>query len=490
LGDGYQRRSYLINDRRNRPLIQSATELEAEVRRSITLTLLCGLAFATVNAQPVPPRPNIVLIITDDMGYGDLGSYGSPDIKTPNIDGLATAGVRFTQFYANGPTCTPTRAGLITGRYQQRFAMERPLGHATSPDGALGLPSTGWSLPQLLQNHGYDTALIGKWHLGYLPQFSPKAHGFMSFFGFKAGYIDYYQHTDNGGQPDLFENDAPVKVDGYMTDLITERSVSYIDAHAKSPFFLEVAYNVPHWPYQVPDQPSTAIGNSRHVLPHDEDPGTRADYVKMMERADQGVGRILSAIGRNGIAANTLVIFTNDNGGEWLSRNAPLFNRKFSVYEGGIRVPAIMRWPGRLPAGVVTDQVGITMDLTATILAVTGAPVPADGKLEGINLMPLLARGAALQSRTLFWRVVSPTRPTLDQRAVRDGDWKLFVEGGPARMMLYNLRDDIGERNDLAASNTAVVRRLAQLLQAWEKDVDAEAKTLPGGSNKSVPGRK
>jgi arylsulfatase A-like enzyme len=449
------------------------------VVRSVLLAAICGLSLASLHAQTAAPsRPNIVLIITDDMGYGDLGSYGSPDIKTPNIDGLARAGVRFTQFYANGSTCTPTRAGLITGRYQQRFALERPLAHASSPDGTRGLPATGRSLPQLLQNHGYATGLIGKWHLGYLPQFSPKAHGFTSFFGFKAGYIDYYQHTDAGGHSDLFENETPAKVDGYMTDLITERSVSYIDAHATSPFFLEVAYNVPHWPYQVPDHPSTAIDNARHIMPYDENPATRADYVKMMERADQGVGRILAAIDRNGLAANTLVIFTNDNGGEWLSRNAPLFNRKFSVYEGGIRVPAIMRWPGRLPAGEVTDQVGITMDLTATIVAAAGAPIPADAKFEGINLMPVLARGAKPVSRTLFWRIVSPT---LHQRTVRDGDWKLFIDS-PGRVMLYNLRDDVGERHDLSAANSAVVRRLSQQLAAWEKDVDAEAKASAGGS--------
>jgi arylsulfatase A-like enzyme len=442
--------------------------------RSIRLVAVCGFALVSVHAQPAAPaRPNILLIITDDMGYGDLGSYGSPDIKTPNIDGLAKAGVRFTQFYANGPTCTPTRAGLITGRYQQRVTLERPLSHATTPDGTLGLRPTGRSLPQLLRNHGYATGLIGKWHLGYRPEFSPTAHGFESFFGFKAGYIDYYQHTDGGGQSDLFENETPVNVDGYMTDLITDRAVSYIDAHAKAPFFLEVAYNVPHWPYQVPDHPSTAIDNARHVGAYDENPNTRADYVKMMERADQGVGRILAAIDKQGLAANTLVIFTNDNGGEWLSRNAPLFNRKASVYEGGIRVPAIMRWPGRIPAGVVTPQVGITMDLTATILAVSGAPVPADARLEGMNLLPLVAKGATSAPRVLFWRVSAP----VNQRTVRDGDWKLLIDG-PGRVMLYDLSKDVGEREDRSASNPAITRRLVQQLAAWEKEVDSEAKSL------------
>lgn len=455
------------------------------MHRLIPITILCGLAFASLHAQPAPARPNIVLIITDDMGYGDLGSYGGTDIKTPHLDGLARAGVRFTQFYSNGSSCTPTRAGLISGRYQQRYAMERPLDHALSSDGKLGLAATGQSLPQLLQNQGYDTALIGKWHLGYLPQYSPKAHGFTSFFGFKAGFIDYYQHTDPSGGPALFENENPITATGYMTDLITERSVSYIAAHAKSPFFLEVAYNVPHWPYQVPDHPSTAIGNSRHVVAYDEKPETRADYIKMMERADQGVGRILAALDRNGLNANTLVIFTNDNGGEWLSRNAPLFNRKFTLYEGGIRVPAILRWPGRIAAGLVSEQVGITMDLSATILAAARAAVPTDAKLEGLDLLPLLGRGAKPVARTLFWRV---NTAGLNQRAVRDGDWKLLIDG-TSRLLLFDVSKDLGERNDVAVSTTAVVRRLHQALLAWEKDVDAEAKGSASSANQPVAGQ-
>jgi arylsulfatase A-like enzyme len=443
------------------------------VRRLILLAALCGLFLASPHAQSTSSRPNIILIITDDVGYGDIGSYGAPDIKTPNIDALAKAGTRFTQFYANASSCTPTRAGLISGRYQQRFAMERPLGAVSTPDGELGLPATGRSLPQLLRTAGYTTALLGKWHLGYLPEFSPLKHGFDSFFGFKSGYIDYYEHTDSTGKPDLFENDTPTPAGGYMTDLITQRSVTFIAGHAKSPFFLEVAYNAAHWPYQVPDHPSKAIDNSRHLLPQDEHTGTRADYVKIMERADQGVGQIMAAVDRQGLAANTIVIFTNDNGGEWLSRNAPLFNRKFTLYEGGIRVPAVVRWPGHVPAGVVSTQVAITMDLSASILAAAGATVPADAKLEGINLWPLLAKGAKPVSRTLFWRV---TTAGLNQKAVRDGDWKLLVEG-TARVMLFDVSKDLGERNDVAAANTAVVRRLHQELLAWEKDVDAEAKT-------------
>ena len=442
------------------------------MRRLVLLAAISGIAFISLHAQPAVPRPNIVLIITDDVGYGDIGSYGAPDIKTPNIDSLAKTGTRLTHFYANGSSCTPTRAGLISGRYQQRFALERPIGNISTADKGMGLPATGASLPQLLRNSGYATALIGKWHLGYLPQFSPKSHGFDSFFGFKSGYIDYYEHTDGAGLPDLFEGEQPVTANGYMTDLITERSVRFITDHAASPFFLEVAYNAAHWPYQVPDRPSKAAGNSRHIVAHDENPGTRADYVQIMERADAGIGRILSELEQRGLAANTLVVFTNDNGGEWLSRNAPLFNRKFSLYEGGIRVPAILRWPGRIPAGVVSTQVGITMDLTATFLSAAGAAVPSDARLEGVDLTPLLRAGAAPQSRTLFWRV---NNSGLNQRAVRDGNWKLLLDG-TVRELLFDVTKDIGEREDVASTNTAVVRRLHQQLLAWEKDVDAEAK--------------
>jgi arylsulfatase A-like enzyme len=414
-------------------------------------------------------RPNVVLIITDDVGYGDIGSYGAPDIKTPNIDGLAKNGTRLTDFYAM-PSCSPTRAALMTGRYQQRVRIEVPLGSARVAQ-EQGLRPTGRSLPQLLKNNGYRTALIGKWHLGYKPEFSPIAHGFDYFFGFKSGLIDYYQHSDSDGQHDLFENDQPSHDSGYSTDLFTEKAVKVIDESAGKPFFLEVAFNAAHWPFQVPDHPSVAPNNARFVQPQDDQTSTRQDYVAILERADRGVGQILAALERKGLTRNTLVIFTNDNGGEWLSRNAPLFHRKQSVWEGGIRVPAIFRWPGHVPAGKTSSQVGIVMDLSATILAVTNSPVPAEARLEGINLLPLLQEKASRMERTLFWRYTLPTRR---QRAVRQGDWKLVVDG--PNSMLFNLTSDIGERNDLANQRPEIVKRLYPLIAQWEQDVDAEAK--------------
>ena len=196
----------------------------------------------------------MVLIITDDLGWADLGSYGATDIRTPNLDRLAREGLRLTDFYANGVTCSPTRGGLISGRYQQRYAIEGPLPNADRA-GDQGLPATGYSLPQLLKNHGYATALIGKWHLGYAPDKSPNAHGFDYFFGLKSGYHDYYTHHAGDGEPDLWENDKPIEKNGYTTDLVTERAARFIEQHKNEPFFLDVAYTAPHWPYQVPGNP-------------------------------------------------------------------------------------------------------------------------------------------------------------------------------------------------------------------------------------------
>jgi arylsulfatase A len=448
------------------------------VARRIGLAL-CAMFLATttepLRAQTnatLRARPNIVLILTDDVGYGDIGSYGSRDIRTPNIDRLARGGVRLTDFYAS-PQCTPTRAALISGRYQQRVSLERALGSA-GPSLRTGLPANGSTLPQLLKNAGYRTGLVGKWHLGYLPEYSPNTHGFDYFYGFLAGYIDFYTHTRGGdGLHDLHENGVAVSDTGYMTDLITSRAVRFIENNATTPFFLEVAYNAAHWPFQRPGNPTRAANNARFQRPDDSIPATRADYVAMLEHADGGIGAIMATLKKRGLDKNTLVIFTNDNGGEWLSNNAPLFHRKDTLWEGGIRVPAIFWWPSVLPAGRTANTPGITMDLTATVLAAAGTAIPTS--FEGRDLVPMLSGRAAatvLAERPLFWRIDTRDR---QQRAVRRGPWKLLVDGDD--QLLFDLSRDIGERHDVAASNPSIVRELQALLTAWEADVDAEAKT-------------
>jgi arylsulfatase A-like enzyme len=428
------------------------------------------LAFAQ---QPAPSSPNILLIVADDLGYGDLGSYGAPDVKTPNLDRLAREGVRMTDYYANASVCTPTRAALITGRYQQRVRLERPLD--TNPDNPAtgldrGLPAAGQSLPQLLKNAGYTTGLVGKWHLGFKPAFRPNAHGFTYFWGYLAGYIDWYTHVRGDGERDLWENDTPVTVDGYFGRALANRAVGFIRERAREPFFLEVAMGAPHWPFQSPSRPSVAVrtNNSMFQRPADSNPPSRADYVEILEDADADVGRILDALREHGIAQKTLVIFISDNGGEWLSRNAPFFHRKDSLWEGGLRVPALLRWPGILPAGVTSSQVAITMDLTATILRAAGADTRA-ARLEGIDLLPLLTGATPPTERTLFWRVATAER---QQRAVRSGIWKVLIDG--SQQFLFDVTSDPGERNDLSAKRPELVRKLKAQIDAWEKDVDTE----------------
>ena len=445
------------------------------VSRALTALLVVSVIIGSVPSggwaqRDVPSngRPNIVLILMDDLGYGDLGSYGVQDAKTPNLDGLARQGIRLTDAYANGPTCSPTRTGLISGQYQQRYGIEWPLG-AVAGDSARGLPATGASLPALLKANGYATGLIGKWHLGFKPEFGPNAHGFTEFFGFLSGAVDYYTHRRGDGTPDLYEDTAAVQLPAYLTDEITRRSVAFVGRHAGAPFFLEVAYNAVHWPFQIPDTPRPHPPSAREPRlyqgPNDSIPATRADYVRMLERADRGVGEILRALEQHGLAKNTLVIFTNDNGGEWLSRNAPLTNRKSTLWEGGIRVPMLMRWPGVLPANGTSRQVAITMDLTATILAATGTANPANHPLDGINLMPILSGRSPVAERRLFWRRGRPTA----QRAVRSGPWKLLQDG--VNFYLFDVAADPGERQDLTARHPDRVRKLSAAIDEWEKDV-------------------
>jgi arylsulfatase A-like enzyme/L-ascorbate metabolism protein UlaG (beta-lactamase superfamily) len=440
--------------------------------RLTLIAIALALLSPELAAQRAPVQPNVVMFIMDDLGYGDVGSYGAPDVRTPNIDRLAREGARFTDFYANGANCSPTRTGFITGRYQQRYGIESPLAFANETRELLPLDT---SLPRLLKNAGYATGLIGKWHLGFRPEASPNRHGFDEFWGFLGGATDYYSHDwprgKDGRVHDLFHNEEPTTSNGYLTDGITARADSFVQQHTGGPFFLEVAYNATHWPFQRPDLPEDRRGWTNPMRD-----GTRADYVAMLEHADQGIGRILDTLDRLKLAQNTLVIFTSDNGGEWLSRNAPLFHRKSTLWEGGIGVPLLMRWPARIKAGITTRQPGITMDLTATILAAAAATPPASYRPEGIDLVPLLQKGTTIE-RTLFWRLAGRR-----QKAVRRGPWKYLDDGSSptdGTEFLFDLTNDRGERNDLRVEHPAITAELRALLAKWEADVDAEFKQRP-----------
>jgi arylsulfatase A-like enzyme len=409
-------------------------------------------------------KPNVVFILVDDMGYGDIGSYGVTDIKTPHLDRLAREGVRFTDFYSNGPVCTPTRAALLTGRYQQRVALEWAL---LPTDATAGLPATEPTLPRLLKGQGYKTAMSGKWHLGFRPEFGPNAHGFDDFFGILSGNVDMYSHKYRTGSLDLWENGKPVEKTGYLTDLLTDRAVTFIEKSAAEPFFLYLAYNAVHWPFQVPGKPDDVRNDATWF------DGTRVDYARMLEGMDAGVGRILATLDRLKLADDTLVIFTNDNGGERLSRNAPFFHHKATLWEGGIRVPCLMRWPGKVPAGTVSRQAASSFDLTATILAATGTSVPANRPMDGIDLLPIVSSGKTVE-RPLYWRI---DRQDRRQRAMRLGRWKYLRDG--AIDLLFDLEADPGERNSLGYSEPARMADLRARLARWEEEMNKVSNEFP-----------
>ena len=423
--------------------------------------LVFFLAIFVLEANAESSRPNVVFILTDDMGYGDLGSYGATDISTPNLDRLAREGVRLTNSYSAGPVCTPTRVAFLTGRYQQRVGLE----WASVGIGDAGLAVSEISVARMLKNSGYVTGLFGKWHVGGTAEFGPNAHGFDEFFGFLGPNVDFYTHREvvpKPGVPDLFENTEPVEREGYLTHLITERSVRFIQRHDGTPFFLFVSYNAPHWPFQPPDRRWEAQPEKRLE-------GTRRDYVRMIESIDDGVGRILETLSAQGLSRNTLVIFTNDNGGERLSRNVPFFHHKATLWEGGIRVPCLIRWPGQLPSGKTSEQAVITMDLTATILAATGTVPPQGRSLDGMNILPILKGEKPLQERTFFWRI---QEEGMVQKAVRRGRWKYVLDGIERLEMLFDLERDPGERYTLYYEHPQVVNELKNSLGTWEKEVN------------------
>jgi arylsulfatase A-like enzyme len=399
----------------------------------------------------------VVLVLADDMGWADASCYGSKDIRTPHIDRLAAGGVRMTHFYSNGPVCTPTRAALMTGRWQQRVGLEWAIVPGQKEP---GLPTRETSLPRLLKDAGYRTGMFGKWHLGYKKEFGPNAHGFDEFAGLLSGNVDHYSHKERTGALDWYENTKPSEVKGYSTDLITERAISFIHRHAREPFFLYVPYNAVHWPFQAPGRPSDIRVEKTWY------DGTRKDYAAMVEAVDAGVGQIVAALEKHGIADNTFVIFTNDNGGERLSDNGPFFHHKATLWEGGIRVPCVLRWPGHLPQGKVSEVPAITMDLTATVLAACGVSPPRGRTLDGVDLLPLLTGKAPAGERSFCWRI---DRKDRQQKAVRKGRWKYVRDG--AIDLLFDLENDPGERKDLSYQHPDKVVERKRLLTQWEEEM-------------------
>ncbi len=425
---------------------------------------------------PTARGPNIVLITADDLGYGDVGCYGCRDIRTPAIDSLAAEGVRFTTFYANAPECTPTRTALLTGRYQHRVGgLECALGigNVGRYDDAIrlrethdmGLPAAEISIARMLKDAGYATAVCGKWHLGYEPKFFPRRHGFDYWFGPIGGSIDYFHHCEPNGEPALYQNDRPIQREGYMTDLITDEAVTFVERRKDGPFFLYVAYNAPHTPYQGPGDKKP-----EPVPEGDYNKGSHETYAAMIERMDEGIGKILKTLEQQGVVDSTLVIFMSDNGANKTGTNSPFSGFKGNVFEGGIRVPCIAKWPGRLARGVVSDQPCMTMDFSRSIVRVAGAKPPADRSFDGIDILEAVETGRPTQKRTLFWRI---RRGQATRKAMRDGSLKYIwlQDGDDVKEYFFDLERDPAEKNNLLESQKEDVQRLRILLKNWEQEV-------------------
>lgn len=407
-------------------------------------------------------KPNIVYIMADDLGYADLSCYGRREYKTPNIDSIAHQGVRFLQAYANSAVCSATRTALITGRYQYRLrvGLEEPIG-ARSP---WGLPPDHPTLPSLLRMAGYGTTLIGKWHLGFLPDFSPLKSGYDHFWGFRSGGVDYFTHKSDIASTDtedLWDGDAKIHEIGYLTDLLGDHAVASIAGYAKAgqPFLLSLHFNAPHWPWEGPSDEAESL-RIRSLF--DRDGGSMKTYAAMVTRMDFQVGRVLKALTDAHIAGNTIVVFTSDNGGERFADTWPFTGKKTELLEGGLRIPALIRWPGHIRAGATTDQVAISMDWMPTFLAAAGtSPDPAHPP-DGMNLLPQLTQGAAPVSRRLYWRYHYNS-----QRAMRDGDMKYLKIAG--NEFLFNVADDPLERANLKNRQPDAFNKMVSAWNEWNQ---------------------
>ncbi len=432
------------------------------VASAAAVSALAGAGGGAAGAQA--ERPNVLYVMADDLGWGDLSCYGRPDYRTPHLDRLAAEGVRLTQAYSASPVCTPTRCAFVTGRYPARtpVGLEEPLAwrrQLVEQKRDVGLAPGHPTVASLLRAAGYRTALVGKWHLGYLPTYSPVKSGFEDFFGIMSGAADFFTHKDANGDADLFEAEVPVERVGYITDLLTERAVEYIRRQRDAPFFLSLNYTAPHWPWEGPGDEGVSRALGRGYAGFTAG-GSLKVYAEMMRSLDSGVGRVLRALEEAGHARRTLVVFTSDNGGERFSYNWPFSGRKFDLREGGIRVPALVRWPGRVPAGRTTEQVAVTMDWTATILAAAGARAHPDYPLDGQNLLAVLGGGRPAFERTLFWR-------NDVQAAARAGRWK-YLKADEKTEHLFDLQTDEREQADSRQTHGEIFERLKAEYRKWE----------------------
>jgi arylsulfatase A-like enzyme len=427
-------------------------------RRTLLGTAASALAAPAMARRT--SRPNILFIMADDLGYADLSCYGRRDYETPQIDRLAAAGMRFTSAYANSPVCSATRTALITGRYQYRLpvGLEEPLAFRD-----VGLPPGEPTLPSLLRGAGYATSLIGKWHLGAAPRFGPLLSGYDHFYGISGGGADYFTHRSAKGG-DLWEDKNLVTENGYLTDLLAEHAIARLETHARDarPFFMSLHFTAPHWPWEATGDQAEADRLAASPDPtaiFHYDGGTLATYAAIMKRLDHQVGQVMQALRRLRLDNDTIVIFTSDNGGERFSDTWPFSGRKTELLEGGIRVPLIVRWPGRIRAGSENAEQVMSMDWLPTLLNLAGSAPAAQSLPDGIDIWPALA-GTRLPPRPLFWRYRH-----LGQAACRLGDHKYLKVNG--NEFLFDVVQDSLERANLKARSPTLFDELKARWSAW-----------------------
>jgi len=410
-------------------------------------------------AQKNNSRPNIIFMMADDLGYADLSCYGRKEYQTPNLDKLCTQGMKFMNAYAAAPVCTPTRVAFMTGRYPARLkaGLYEPI---TPKDSLVGLSGETPTIAGQLKKAGYETYLVGKWHLGREAPYSPIRNGFDYFYGFHAGTIDYISH--NNGP--LYENEKPVKREGYTTNIWADKAVEIISKQHSKPFFLSVMFNAPHWPWQGPE--SKPYPNPNIRFDNWKVGGSAEIFADMVKSLDSAVGRIVKAVDDLHLENNTIIIFTSDNGGEQYSDNGVYKGGKMTLWEGGIREPAFVRWTGIIKEKSVTNQVATTMDWTATILSVAGAGDDSKLSLDGIDMMPLLEGKKKEFDRTLYWRIFQHNQ----HQAVRDGKWK-WLQDEKGNEYLFDLDEDPSEKNNVKENFTEIFQRLKNKYGDWEKTV-------------------
>ncbi len=423
----------------------------------LLLSVCWGLVFSSCTPK-APPLPNIILIMADDLGYEGIACFGNDSIQTPNLDQLAAGGLILTDFHSNGSVCTPTRAALLTGKYQQRVGLEGVI-YVRGETRQYGLDTSVVTMAEALQRAGYRTGIMGKWHLGYEPEYNPVNHGFEEFYGYVSGNIDFHSHYDNAGIYDWYHNLDSIYEEGYVTDLITDHAVDFVKTHKHEPFFLYVPHEAPHVPFQGRNDPAYRFSDNEFTYYGPVEDRTRA-YREMVEVMDEGIGRLMKTIQELNLEKETLIVFISDNGAERFGHNGELNGSKGSLLEGGHRVPAIAYWNGKIQAGR-SDQTVMSFDWMPTFLALAGVDTK-NLDLDGIDLSGLMLQNQSLPPRSLAWRY-------RNQKALRKGPWKLLMSDQDTS--LYNLSEDLVEHQDLSVEQSEMLQQLMEEYEAWEQEM-------------------